>query len=116
MNTPINIEAPSPDNVDYITIQKAPMNGQLTTHPNNTVTYTPNNGFVGFDEFVIEFCYKDLQCDTMAVEVEVIPGNNEMSTVPGDNQTNVPSEGSFVELSTMVWTPLIALLAAFLSL
>jgi hypothetical protein len=93
---PINIEAPSPTNITNVTIAKNPKNGQLSIQPNNTVTYTPNKGFAGVDEFIIAFCYKDSHCETMNVEVKVTAT---MQTDPADDGT---SKGLYALLSLIV--------------
>jgi hypothetical protein len=111
VDTPINIEAPSPANITKVSTSKNPKNGQLIIHTNNnTVTYTPNIGFVGFDDFSIEFCYTGPRCDTMNVEVEVksIPSTDKSTvpTVPGKNEENETSTGLYA-LSALVLIPLI---------
>jgi hypothetical protein len=112
MDTPINIEAPSPTNITKVSISRNPKNGQLTIHTNNTVTYTPNTGFVGFDDFSIEFCYTDSHCDTMNVEVEVTSVQSTLPTVSAvpagsaDDEENDTSKGLYA-LSALALIPLI---------
>jgi hypothetical protein len=69
------------------------------------VTYTPNKGFVGIDDFIIEFCYTDSRCDTVTVEVDVksVPV---VKTVPADNEEDDSSKGLYA-LSALVLIPLI---------
>jgi hypothetical protein len=100
MDAPITIEAPSPGDA-VISIQKSPKNGALSFPSTNTVTYTPNKGFVGMDEFVVEFCYKDSHCETMDVNVEV---ERPQSTAPP--QENGTSKGLYA-LSALALIPLI---------
>jgi hypothetical protein len=100
MDTPVNIEAPYSGDVAVINFKKPPTNGRLTIQPNNTVTYTPNPGFVGIDEFIVEFCYTDARCDTVNVVIDVKSGPN-TSNVPADS-----SKGLYA-LRALVLIPLI---------
>jgi hypothetical protein len=100
MDTPVNIEAPYSGDVAVINLKKPPTNGRLTIQPNNTVTYTPNPGFVGIDEFIVEFCYTDARCDTVNVVVDV------KSEPIADNEENDSSKGLYA-LSVLALIPLI---------
>jgi hypothetical protein len=100
MDTPITIEAPSPGDA-VISIKKSPKNGALSLPSTNTVTYTPNKGFVGIDEFIVEFCYVDSHCDTVAVNVEV--ERTQSTTPPEESGT---SKGLYA-LSALALIPLI---------
>jgi hypothetical protein len=81
------------------------------------VTYTPNKGFVGFDEFSIEFCYKDSHCETMDVEVEVKSIESAtkptVPTVPGEEDKSGTSTRLYA-LSVLVLIPSITVSVAIL--
>jgi len=48
-----------------------PQNGSVVVNPDNTVTYTPNNGFVGIDFFKYEICSTIGNCDEAMVMIVV---------------------------------------------
>jgi hypothetical protein len=112
MDTPINIEAPSPTNIVKVSIIENPVNGVLTIQSNNTVTYTPNKGFDGFDEFTLEFCYQDSHCETMDVKVEV-KATSTVPTVPGDKEKSGTSKELYA-LSVLLLIPFILASVAIL--
>jgi hypothetical protein len=62
------------------------------------VTYTPNPGFVGIDEFIVEFCYTDARCDIVNVVVDVKSGPTD------DNEENDSSKGLYA-LSVLALIP-----------
>jgi gliding motility-associated-like protein/uncharacterized repeat protein (TIGR01451 family) len=80
-NKPLKIEVQKndePGNSPIIpgstTIITQPKNGTLTLNPDGTVTYTPNPGFTGADEFVYTVTDKNGQISNPAtVKVEVMP-------------------------------------------
>jgi large repetitive protein len=66
-----------------------PLNGSVTSNPDGTFTYTPNNGFVGVDYFkyVIYNSANTAQSDTALVTINVVNG----STPPDPNNPAVNS-------------------------
>ena len=62
-----------------------PAHGSAAVNPDQTVTYTPDPGFVGSDSFTYEACDPDGQCDgaTVGVEVEAEPQPAEKITGGG---------------------------------
>lgn len=66
-----------------------PLNGTTTVNADGSITYTPNNGFVGSDSFVYELCNAE-GCASATVKVEVanklIPYNG--MSINGDGQND----------------------------
>ncbi len=102
VNTPVNGNVLTNDNDpdgDPISSTKLsdPANGTVTLNPNGTYTYTPDNGFVGTDNFDYVVCDNGGLCDTATVTIEVIvtPPN---SVVAVDDNTsgkiNTPVTGN----------------------
>lgn len=94
-NTPINFDVRVND-AAYLTILDSasvstlglpgPSNGTVVINPDNTVTYTPNLGFVGSDQFNYRICAEAPDgniCDIATVFIEVPCAN-----VPGQNVIN----------------------------
>ncbi len=80
LNTPIIISVLDNDsdpNGDLLTVTVAsvPLNGTATINPDNTVTYTPNPGYLGIDYFVYIICDDGTPslCDTSYVIVNINP-------------------------------------------
>jgi len=63
----------SDPNGDVLTIASVtqPANGTAVLNPDGTVTYTPNDDFVGQDIFTYTVCDPDGNCDTATVNVTV---------------------------------------------
>ncbi|MBY5162749.1 Ig-like domain-containing protein [Salsipaludibacter albus] len=53
----------------------APSDGTAVANADQTVTYTPDPGFVGTDSFPYQVCDPDPQCDTATVTVTVLAVN-----------------------------------------
>ncbi len=71
-----NDELPTGTPLDSITISivDMPMNGTPTINEDGTISYTPNPGFEGTDEFTYEICIQPAGiCDTATVIVNVLP-------------------------------------------
>lgn len=62
-------------NPQSIVITKQPANGTLTVNSNGTITYTPNPGYQGLDDFDYRICSKEYinTCDTANVRIKVTP-------------------------------------------
>nr|HPH00857.1 Ig-like domain-containing protein [Tenuifilaceae bacterium] len=52
-----------------------PINGNVLLHADNTVTYTPNTGFLGEDVFYYQVCDFDSDCSSAAVTINVKNAN-----------------------------------------
>ncbi|MCA9388352.1 tandem-95 repeat protein, partial [Candidatus Berkelbacteria bacterium] len=80
-NTPVDIDILVNDfDVDGVlvpppTITTNPLNGTITNINGTTgvITYTPNSGFSGVDQFEYEICDNDGLCDTALVTVTIEP-------------------------------------------
>ncbi|QQS31065.1 MAG: tandem-95 repeat protein [Sphingobacteriales bacterium] len=80
LNIPVIISVLDNDsdpNGDLITVTVAtvPLNGTTVINPDNTVTYTPNTGYLGTDYFVYVICDDGSPslCDTSYVIVNIVP-------------------------------------------
>jgi gliding motility-associated-like protein len=77
INTPVTINVLANDegeNLDVTLIADQPDNGTAIINPDNTVTYTPNDGFVGTDYFEYVVCNTVTgECDMTIVAVIVLP-------------------------------------------
>ncbi len=56
---------------DEITVTDAPAHGTLSFDPDTGVTYTPETGYAGTDEFELELCDANGECTTVTIAVEV---------------------------------------------
>ncbi len=67
------IGKPDPATVSTIGVSNQPANGVVTVNPDGTITYTPNPGFIGTDDFEYSVCsLEDPQiCDVGLVTVTV---------------------------------------------
>ena len=96
-NTPVTINVVSNDfdpNDDPIVITPTPItdpgNGIVSILPNGDVTYTPNTGYLGPDQFSYQICDTTGLCDTAFVMIEVLPsliGNNPPVAIDDVNTT-----------------------------
>ncbi|MFK7904178.1 MAG: Ig-like domain-containing protein [Chitinophagales bacterium] len=101
MDTPIEIPVLDNDEGDDLTVNEIvidPENGTVTTD-GTTVTYTPDEGFVGTDYFIYEACNNTGQCDTTLVTVIVLPDSitnvppvavNDVATTPENTPVEIP--------------------------
>lgn len=79
LNTPIDISVldndidPDGDNFDVTALVSMASNGTTTINGNGTITYTPDTGYVGWDNFSYVICDDGIPslCDTTTVHVEV---------------------------------------------
>lgn len=99
-NTALNINVSQNDIVAVglnltMTITSNPKNGTSTINPNRTITYNPNNNFVGIDSFVYKVCYTAFPsiCDDAKVRITVIPItpiiNNDVVTTNQNTALNI---------------------------
>jgi len=82
-DTPVTIDVASNDydidgNLDptSTTATSNPTSGSLTNHGDGTFTYTPDEGFCGYDSFDYEICDTDGLCDSATVTIEVLCAND----------------------------------------
>ncbi len=102
-NTPININVAANDAGYLVTINPTsvallgqPANGTAVVNPDGTVTYTPNIGFTGEDQFDYQICGQspdNFICDIATVFIKVpcilLEGNSVISgSVYADNNLN----------------------------
>lgn len=73
-----------------VTITQSPQNGNAVINNDNTITYTPNQGFVGTDNMSYMVCYGETlsDCDTANIAITVSPSPEQFSVVD-DNVTVV---------------------------
>lgn len=70
-------------------------NGSTTINPNRTITYNPNNNFVGVDSIIYRVCYTDYPtiCDEGKVRVTITPNNpiinNDVATTNQNSELNI---------------------------
>jgi gliding motility-associated-like protein len=66
---------PDDDNI-YVSVVSAPQHGTASTNGDGTITYTPNQGYVGIDSFTYVICDdgNPPMCDTAMVYITVMPG------------------------------------------
>ncbi len=101
IDTPIEIPVLDNDEGDDLTVNEIvidPENGTVTTD-GTTVTYTPDEGFVGTDYFIYEACNSTGQCDTTLVTVIILPDSitnvqpvavNDVATTPENTPVEIP--------------------------
>ncbi len=67
-----------------------PENGEVVINPDGTITYTPDEDFIGEDTFTYEICDNGTPalCDTATVTITVNPDNNVNETVANDDAYN----------------------------
>lgn len=77
MNTAVNIDILANDKelIDLpidVSILSHPENGQINVEPDNTITYIPNNGFLGTDSLLYEITDIDGDKSIASISIEVI--------------------------------------------
>ena len=103
-NTPVVINILANDlgeNLDVTTIADQPDFGTVAINPDNTVTYTPNPGFIGTDYFEYVVCNTvSGECDMTIVAVVVLPpdSTNLPPNAVNDMGTTEPSETICVDV------------------
>lgn len=86
-----------------MTISVAPQNGTVTINPDGTITYTPNQNFVGTDTFYYNACEviwgTPGLCGSTKVEITVqeaaaytVVANDDYMSVSGNRTTTVPAD------------------------
>ena len=65
-------------NLDPTTVEvvSGPSNGTVVNNGDGSITYTPNQDYVGEDEFTYQICNLDGLCDTAIVSITVTPVND----------------------------------------
>jgi gliding motility-associated-like protein len=66
---------PDDDNI-FVSVVSDPQHGTATINSDGTITYTPDEGFVGIDSFTYVICDDGIpqMCDTATVYITVMPG------------------------------------------
>jgi gliding motility-associated-like protein len=80
INTPITVDVLANDIIPVaadttVTLITQPVNGVAVVNANNTVTYTPNNGFKGQEQFSYQVCAVSgsyIYCDTANICITVV--------------------------------------------
>lgn len=56
-----------------MSLVSTPANGTVEVNEDGTISYTPNSGFIGIDQFIYEICYDcgPLLCDNTLVTIQV---------------------------------------------
>jgi len=83
------------DGVATVTITSVPANGVTIVNPDFTVTYTPDNGYVGTETFGYQVCDIDGDCSSANVRVNVKAGVNVVPVAVNDKDstyTNTPKK------------------------
>jgi gliding motility-associated-like protein len=80
------------DGVKTLTVSNDPDDGNTIVNPDNTITYTPDNGFTGTDVFEYEVCDNDDECSTAQVTITVRETNNEPNAIDDKIFTNIGTE------------------------
>jgi gliding motility-associated-like protein len=70
-----NDSDPDGDNIYVVTITNQPDHGTAVINPDGTISYTPDDGFVGVDSFTYQICDDGIPplCDTAVVYITVMP-------------------------------------------
>ena len=103
LDTPFTI--PPDDTVGSVRVVSNPRNGNLVINQDNSLTYTPNPGFVGVDVFSVEYCDDVDNCRVIVFEMTVTTDASESS---GDG-----GSGGLYGLAALALIP-IAIVAIFL--
>ncbi|MFN7116869.1 MAG: Ig-like domain-containing protein [Saprospiraceae bacterium] len=108
VNTAVNGNVLSNDidpDKDVLTVNTVPLtppaNGILSLNADGTFTYTPNNNFVGTDQFTYTVCDPSNACDQATVVITIYPDANGLTNDPPfaqddafQNYTNTPLNGN----------------------
>jgi len=101
-STPIDVvlndSDPELDPLEVTAIKVPAENGTAFINPDGTVTYEPDNGFVGTDTFEYEVCDTFDACDTAVVTVFVGDGNTTPTPEDDDSTT---TEGTPVNIDVL---------------
>jgi hypothetical protein len=79
----------------------SPSSGDFKVNPDNTITYTPDLGFTGDDQFTYQICDADGDCASATVFITVVPGSvlvavDDKYSVGQDNSLDVEPPGVLV--------------------
>ncbi|MEW5845404.1 MAG: Ig-like domain-containing protein [Bacteroidota bacterium] len=88
------------DGFGSITIYTQPANGNVVVNANRTVTYTPNNGFIGTDQFVYMLQDVDGDYDLATVTVNVTAKPNAVPLANPDNRATSKNTAVNVDVLT----------------
>jgi gliding motility-associated-like protein len=88
------------DGFGSITIYTQPANGNVVVNANRTVTYTPNNGFIGTDQFVYMLQDVDGDYDLATVTVNVTAKPNAVPLANPDKRATSKNTAVKVDVLT----------------
>jgi hypothetical protein len=94
-NTPVDVEilendSDEDDPIGIPEILEGPDNGTAEVNPDSTLTYTPDQNFVGNDTLIYEICDPWGACDTTEVVITVLPVIDTIEvTIPEDSMYTV---------------------------
>ena len=97
MNTAVTVDVLANDNgledgVKNLTISSNPTEGNVVVNGDNTITYTPDNGYIGSDSFEYEVCDNDDECSTASVTINVREENHEPIAIDDMVYTGIDTE------------------------
>lgn len=80
-----------------LSLESSPHSGIAEAYIDGTISYTPNQDYIGSDEFVYRICDEEEMCDTASVSISIIEavhvpvaGNDYITVIGGDTiQINV---------------------------
>lgn len=75
------------DGVASVVLNSSPVNGVAIVNANNTVTYTPNSGYVGVEIFGYQICDTDGDCSSANIRITVKDVSNSNPIAVADNVT-----------------------------
>ena len=84
-----------------VTINQQGLNGTVTVNQDSTITYTPNNGFIGFDRFTYEVSDGINAAVTATVDLEVTRANQSPVVTDTNNNTATTAENTPVTLNVL---------------
>ncbi|HCT30888.1 MAG TPA: hypothetical protein DIW31_09175, partial [Bacteroidales bacterium] len=79
-----------------VTVTNQPTHGTIVINLDNTITYTPSNGYVGNDNFTYQVCDADGDCATAAVTITVNATITDHIPVAVDDNTTTQENNAVV--------------------
>lgn len=104
LNTDVNIDVlindtGLEDGGLVLSVTSDPSNGAYTINIDNTITYSPNNNYLGTDQFEYQVCDADGDCSTASVTINVKESNNVPVAIDDHATTIMNTEVSLDVLS-----------------
>ncbi|NEP50516.1 MAG: tandem-95 repeat protein [Moorea sp. SIO3C2] len=105
-NTAVNINVLANDldpegDALSVTINEQGLNGTVTVNQDSTITYTPNNGFIGFDRFTYQISDGTNPAVTATVDLEVTRANESPVVTDTNNNTATTAANTPVTLDVL---------------